>query len=93
MTTKTIDFYKLNPETLDAQFKGAVVVDSSENEITVIEGDRQFEDFVTDQFKYLYSFRQEGVLLFPKDGEKFIERALARFSGSRFWARLRQWNQ
>ena len=84
----TIDFYKLNSDADGPFFVASLVIDAQGE--TSIRGNENIRRNLRDEFKEgLPSFHEEKQL-FPSDGKEYIQRLLARYSGSRFWARERE---
>jgi len=84
----TVDFFAHSVDLLTPpKMVGTVVIGE---EIVIISEDKAFRRFLGEDLKDgLIPFSGEGRL-FPRDGQKFIDRLLTRYSGSHFWAHLRK---
>lgn len=84
-----IDFYESNTTNEEkSSLLGSVTI--TENGEYRITGGSELSNLVKEDLEDGIQSFDRSERLFPKDGHKFIDRLLQRYSGSRVWARLKE---
>jgi hypothetical protein len=85
----TIDFYARDSNA-DGPFYRATLVINAEGK-TTITGDQNTREFLQEDIREGFPVGPFGEeRMFPSDSEEYVQRLLGRYSGSRFWARIRE---
>lgn len=83
---EVIDFLTTDENRERKIFGTVAIILGKEGEIKVTAGDERFSAFIEDELRHGVKMMGKEGLLFPKDGENFIQAILLRFSGSYLWA-------
>lgn len=82
-----IEFFKLDTQLMKPILYGGLAISfAKEGKIQITFGDDSFHKFVKDEIIPGVPHRLTGETMFPKDGKKYVESILLRYSGTYFWA-------